>query len=87
MFKIATLSFYGHQQIFVANVNHTEIIVSFDANHSSSLFDSDYRRKGFILVEGKEDGNRGSRSSTSCLMCIAARAERRHTSTRHDTDR
>ena len=40
-----------------------------------------------VRVLSKEDGKRGSRSSTSCLMCIAARAEQRHTSTRYDAAR
>ena len=45
------------------------------------------RRKGFILVKRKENGHRGSRSNTSCLMRTSAPAEQRRTSTRHDTAR
>ena len=71
----------------ISNVNHAERNVSFVTNHWNRLFDSHglYQRmgstdvpgKGYFLAEAKEDGNRGSRSSTSCLMCIAARAEQK----------
>ena len=84
----------------ISNVHHAERDVSFllptiGVHCLIPVLDSHglYRRKGStdvkgFILEGMEDGIRGSRSSTSSLMCTPARAEqKRRASTRHDTAR